>query len=589
MNGLPPFPPNGAKYSPSRAYDETPGFSYPPAGPPPAFTPFDAYGTEHPRPPFAYEQPSRPYDSEAYDPYQPASANAYNPVPPPPPIAFPPFQPPRAMPPATVPRAHNPAPGPSIPTRFSQHEPTELTLLTESTSVNLAGEAINVHSLPPSHLPIDKYVATSPAGAINVHRQLCRNASSIWYADGSSRAGEGWSAAIEWIIDSSRSGAKMRGCVGNGDALDAELGGICKAVEGFQEVLHQSIKDGKPMSHELIVFSDSQAAIVAIDTSSRPEALRFDRIWREICSEFPSAHLRLAWLPKGTSIEGHVLADKIATVGASNSYLKRKKENTLPEVYRRPNGGEPAPGGSTEAGPWQRGDADPSRRKSPFERPKPLLPSPYPEQGLHLDTGGAVAALSENGVDEELTGAKPGSIFVTQYVLCGARVGKLTLVSPTRSPPKTLAYYLLNMAICMLTYHSVQHGLHDSVSVDIFHISQGVPRFAIVSYSDPASGLAAIDDLHHRAINLDTPFGRDNQVDLDIWRQWQGKLTVVLSDPSRLVPASVADEFPNLPEWALGNGKDRRDDREDDRPVHDRGYSPAQNRKRDHAGIAAEP
>ena len=419
MSSFPPFPPNGGRYSPNDAYGTNPAFPpYPPTNVPAAFPPsYDAYNPEASRGSFTYEQPTRSYQSDAYDPYQPATSNAYSPAAHQIPYASTSYAPPINMPPATVPRV-NSAPPSAVPlTRMGPNEHSELTLLTESTSVNLAGEDIKVHSLPPSHLPIDKYVATNAGDALKVHRQLCRNATSIWYADGSSRAGEGWSAAIEWIIDSSRSGAKMRGCVGSADALDAELGGLCKAVEGFQELLHQSIKDGKPMSHELIVFSDSQAAIVAIDTSSRPEALRFDRLWKEICSEFYSAHLRLAWLPKGTNIEGHVLADKIATVGASNSYLKRKKENTLPEIYRRPGGGDPAPGGSTEAGPWQRGDADPSRRKSPFERPKPLLLSPpRVDQGLRLDTGRPAPDASENGMEEDYPAPKPGSIFVTQYV-----------------------------------------------------------------------------------------------------------------------------------------------------------------------------
>lgn len=347
---FPPFPPAG-RYSPSKA---TFPYPLPTTTPTPPFPPFDAYGSE--RPPFPYDQPTaaRPYESDAYDPYQPASTTAYTPAVPPPSSSY---QPARQV---ALPR--NP-----ITTSL-----TELSLLTDITSVDIAGEALPVHSLPPSHLPLEKFIAANRDDAISVHRQLCRNAYSIWYADGSSRAGEGWSAAIEWIIDSSRSGSKMRGFVGDGDALDAELGGICKAIEGFHELLRLSIKDGKPIFHDLIVFSDSQAAIVGIDTSSRPEALRFDKLWREICSEFTQAHLKLAWLPKNTNIEGQVLANKIATVGASNSYLKRRKENTLPEVYRRPNGGEPAAAGSTEAGPWQRGDADPSRRKSPFERPKPL-------------------------------------------------------------------------------------------------------------------------------------------------------------------------------------------------------------------------
>ena len=299
----------------------------------------------------------------------------------------------------------------------------ELTLLTAATTMNCSGHATAIHTLPASHLPITKYVSVNRDEAIDLHRQMCSRATTVWYADGSSRAGEGWSAAVEWILDPGRSGSKMRGCVGEGDALDAELGGICKAVEGFQELLQQSIKTATPMSHDLTIFCDSQAAIVSIDTSSRTESLRFCKLWRSICSDYLHAQMSLIWIPKNSNIEGHVLADKIAVVGASNSYLKKKKEGSLPEVYRRPGGGEPAPAGSTEAGPWQRGDADPSRRKTPFERAKPLplpnlpsLPSQYPSHdtnGLRLDLE-PQHPTSDSQAEEESLQPREGSIFVTQ-------------------------------------------------------------------------------------------------------------------------------------------------------------------------------
>ena len=445
MSQFPPFPPLG-RYSPSRSYGDQPSFAqqqsqtsppyspftYPPASgpPPPSFRPYDAYGSEPPRHNFAYEQPRRPYDSELYDPYQPANTTAYDPTSSNLRLTAPAYnapEPTRLPPKNSSMLNRSPPRSTAPPPRFeSKGDVHELSLLTGATTVNISGHTIAVHSLSPSHLPIDKYVAMNRDDALEVHRQLCSGAAAIWYADGSSRAGEGWSAAVEWIIDSGRSGSKMRGFVGNGDALDAELGGICKAAEGFQELLHQSIKDGKPMSHDLIVFCDSPAAIVSVDTSSRPEALRFDRLWRDICSEFLQARMKLAWLPKGTNIEGHILADKIATVGASNSYLKRKKENTLSDIYRRPGGGDPAPGGSTEAGPWQRGDADPSRRKTPFERPKPLpspqvpllpehIASPYDYPPTHLPAHAAATTTQFEAEGEDDSGQpREGSIFVTQ-------------------------------------------------------------------------------------------------------------------------------------------------------------------------------
>jgi hypothetical protein len=117
-----------------------------------------------------------------------------------------------------------------------------------------------------------------------------------------------------------------------------------------------------------------------------------------------------------------------------------------------------------------------------------------------------------------------------------------------------------------------------SVAVDIYHISQGLPRFANVAYTDPASGLAAIADLCRKDINLDTAFARDNYEDLSVWRQWNGQLTVVLAEPPRLVPASVAADFPNLPDWAARD--QRRDEREVDMQMTSQ-PSPTGSRKRE--------
>lgn len=58
--------------------------------------------------------------------------------------------------------------------------------------------------------------------------------------------------------------------------------------------------------------------------------------------------------------------------------------------------------------------------------------------------------------------------------------------------------------------------------------------------------------LHQKPIDLETEFGRANHADLEIWRNWQGKLTVVKAEPPRLVPSSVAADFPDLPDWARG-------------------------------------
>lgn len=286
-----------------------------------------------------------------------------------------------------------------------------------------------VYALPPSHLPLDKYIAVNPAECVDIHRALCRRSKAVWYADGCSRAGEGWCAAIEWIIENGQSGRKMRASIPGGDGLDAELGAICKAVEGFQELLHISIKEGTPMSHELIIFCDSAAAIVGIDTSSRPESLRFEHLWRDVCSEFIQAHITFVWLPKNSGIEGHVLADKIAVVAASNSYLKKKKEGSLTDAQRRSGGGDALPSGSAEAGPWQRGDADPSRRKEPFDRPKPvplspvILPVVDDVKQEEMDSQG----VQQGGLEAEGHVPPPReAIFVTRQVIFQLRRVRLT-------------------------------------------------------------------------------------------------------------------------------------------------------------------
>ena len=375
----PPFPPNGSAPPgnfppfPPPAYNGAPAHTPVSAQP---YRPYDPYASDsRPSPASAYPQPRDPYSgTDSYDPYTPATA-AYNPPFRSPPVTAPPAgiaRPPR---PASPQRRVGPPP---VPRNNQSAEVSDLTLLTAPTTATIAGHPAAVYTLPPSHLPIDKYIAVNSDDCIDIHRALCRNSKSIWYADGACRAGEGWAAAVQWVIDEGQSNKKLRANIVSADALEVELLALCKAVEGFQELLNQSIKDGNPISHELVIFCDSAAAIVAIDTSSRPESQHFDQLWRQICSEFLRAHMTLVWLPKASGIEGHTLSDKIATVAASNSYLKRKKDGTLAEIYRRPGGGDPAPGGSTIPGAWQRGDAEPSHRKLPFERPVPA-PIPAPE------------------------------------------------------------------------------------------------------------------------------------------------------------------------------------------------------------------
>lgn len=92
--------------------------------------------------------------------------------------------------------------------------------------------------------------------------------------------------------------------------------------------------------------------------------------------------------------------------------------------------------------------------------------------------------------------------------------------------------------------------LTSSVSVDIFSLPPVKPRFAFVAYADRVHCAQAIQHLHQRPIDLNTPFARENAEDLEIWKGWNGTLTVVESDGERLVPLSVAGDFPDLPPYA---------------------------------------
>lgn len=349
----------------------------PPASAPSYRSPYDEYNpaaSGSPLTPASSYDGGRKYD-DVYDPYQPSNVAPYDPsapsglnaharMPPAPAPSAPSNS--YASPPASFLPPKNRAPG----------DMSDLPILTGTKSVTIGDFTTTVYDLPPSELPITKYITVNPDDAIALHRAICQagKSESLWYAEGSNRAGEGWAAAVEWILDDGMSRSKMRGFVGHTDALGTELGAMLKAVEGFREQLQLCIRNQKPINQEFILFTSSPCAIISLDTSSRPESVKFCKLWREICLEFLKAQLTVVWLPRSNAVEGWVLAEKIANVAATNSYTKRKKERSLEEIYNRPGGGDPLPGSSTIAGPWQRGDADPSHRKSPFERPKPLTP-----------------------------------------------------------------------------------------------------------------------------------------------------------------------------------------------------------------------
>lgn len=113
----------------------------------------------------------------------------------------------------------------------------------------------------PSNLPITKFIATSKKDAVAIHqRVLEKSTAAIYYSDGSFKHGWAWGAAVEWVKDPSivpeggKVGKMLREELGMCDPTDAEMGGMRKALEAFSSV-------GKLKEEELIIFSDSQAAI----------------------------------------------------------------------------------------------------------------------------------------------------------------------------------------------------------------------------------------------------------------------------------------------------------------------------------------
>jgi hypothetical protein len=115
-----------------------------------------------------------------------------------------------------------------------------------------------------------------------------------------------------------------------------------------------------------------------------------------------------------------------------------------------------------------------------------------------------------------------------------------------------------------------------------------------VSFKDQRAGETAISTLNGKSVDLDAPFAIENAAELEIWRQWSGQLTVVWTEPPRLVPSSVEEFFPDLPDWAIG-AKDSRGDETDTMEVEvqikqERDSSPESLvRKRERSRNTSEP
>lgn len=115
----------------------------------------------------------------------------------------------------------------------------------------------------PTKLPITKLIATKKSDAISMHKRILeKSTAAIYYSDGSFKNGWAWGAAVEWVRtpgspQEGTVGRKLREELGMCDPTDAEMGGMRKALEAFASA-------GKLKEQELLIFSDSQAAITLL-------------------------------------------------------------------------------------------------------------------------------------------------------------------------------------------------------------------------------------------------------------------------------------------------------------------------------------
>ena len=174
----------------------------------------------------------------------------------------------------------------------------------------------------PTNLPITKLIATKKADAIAMHERLIEKSSaSIYYSDGSFKRGWAWGAAVEWVREPGQPGhvgKKLREELGMCDPTDAELGGMRKALESFASA-------GKLKQDELLIFTDSQAAITMVDSGIRYQSQLFISTLERTLTLHPNVKVSIVWIPGHVGIAGNEFADRTAVAGSTTTLLARRK------------------------------------------------------------------------------------------------------------------------------------------------------------------------------------------------------------------------------------------------------------------------
>ncbi|KAI9035184.1 putative RNA-directed DNA polymerase from transposon X-element [Aspergillus affinis] len=163
-------------------------------------------------------------------------------------------------------------------------------------------ESRKAHVLAPWELPLN-YVIEGADSAVQEHDRICQESRrQIWYSDGSSFNGHVGGAAVS--IRAGKVRKKYLGAAADSTVYVGELEGVKMALKWAEAA-------------PITVFSDSQAAIQAVQNPGRPSGqyvLRaiYERIRTLRDSGLQQEDIELRWIPAHIGIEGNERADEAA-------------------------------------------------------------------------------------------------------------------------------------------------------------------------------------------------------------------------------------------------------------------------------------